>query len=122
MPQHILVVDDEPPIRLLVQKILESAGYRVSAAGDGMGALKVVREDPPDAVICDLSMPGIDGYTVCTMIKRQKTLKAPVIVLSARSKEKDIADALKTGAEAFMGKPVSREALLTKLSELLASR
>jgi two-component system response regulator MprA len=118
--KHILVVDDEAPIRLLLQKILESAGYRVTAAADGMTALRVVREDPPDLAICDLSMPGMDGFSVCSMFKRNKSCRAPVLVLSGRVSEKDIKAALKTGADAFIPKPVEREKLLAAVTEWLA--
>jgi len=117
--KHILVVDDEAPIRLLLQKILESAGYRVTAAGDGMSALKVAREDPPNLAICDLSMPGMDGFSVCSMLKRNRVFKAPVLVLSGRVAEKDVKAALKTGADAFIPKPVEREKLLAAVAEWL---
>ncbi|MBM3313172.1 response regulator [candidate division WOR-3 bacterium] len=117
--KHILVVDDEAPIRLLLQKILESAGYRVTGVADGMAALKAAREDPPDLAICDLSMPGIDGFSVCSMFKRNKAFKAPVLVLSGRVAEKDVQAALATGADAFIRKPVEREKLLSAVSEWL---
>ena len=119
--KHILVVDDEAPIRLLLQKILESAGYRVTAVADGMLSLKVAREDPPDLAICDLSMPGMDGFSVCSILKRTKSFKSPVLVLSGRVSEKDTQAALKTGADAFIPKPVEREKLLTTVAEWLAS-
>jgi len=118
--KHILVVDDEAPVRLLLEKILQSAGYRVTSVPDGMAALKAAREDPPDLAICDLSMPGIDGFTVCSMFRRNKTFKAPVLVLSGRISEKDIQTARKAGADAFIPKPVERERLLAAVAEWLA--
>jgi CheY-like chemotaxis protein len=118
--KHILVADDEAPVRLLLEKILQSAGYRVTSVPDGLAAVKAAREDPPDLAICDLSMPGIDGFTVCSMFKRNKTFKAPVLVLSGRVNEKDIKAALKTGADAFIPKPVEREKLLTAVSAWMA--
>lgn len=117
--KHILVVDDEAPIRLLLEKILQSAGYRVTSVADGMSALRVVREDPPDLAICDLSMPGMDGFSVCSMLKRIRTFKSPVLVLSGRVNEKDIKAALKTGADAFIPKPVEREKLLAAIESWL---
>ena len=120
MVKHILVVDDEAPVRLLLEKILQSAGYRVTSVPDGMAALKAAREDPPDLAICDLSMPGIDGFTVSSMFKRTRTFKAPVLVLSGRVSEKDVQHALKAGADAFIPKPVEREKLLTTVAEWLA--
>jgi CheY-like chemotaxis protein len=115
-----LVVDDEAPVRLLVEKILQSAGYRVTSVPDGIAALKGAREDPPDLAICDLSMPGIDGLTVCSMLKRNKTFRAPILVLSGRVSEKDIQAARKAGADEFISKPVEREKLLATVAEWLA--
>jgi len=118
--KHILVADDEAPVRLLLEKILQSAGYRVTSVPDGMAAIKSAREDPPDLAICDLSMPGIDGLTVCSMLKRTRTFKAPVLVLSGHASEKDVQTVLKAGADAFIPKPVEREKLLTTVAEWLA--
>ena len=117
--KHILVADDEAPVRLLLQKILESAGYRVTSVPDGMAAVKAAREDPPDLAICDLSMPGMDGFTVVSMFKRTRTFKAPILVLSGHLREKDGQDALRAGADAFIAKPVEREKLLTAVAEWL---
>ena len=118
--KHILVVDDEAPVRLLLQKILESAGYRVTCVPDGTAALKAAREDPPDLVICDLLMPGIDGFTLCSMFRRHRTFRAPILVLSGRVSDKDEQAALRGGADAFIHKPVEREKLLATVAEWLA--
>jgi CheY-like chemotaxis protein len=118
--KHILVVDDEAPVRLLLEKILQSAGYRVTSVPDGMAALKAAREDTPDLAISDLSMPGIDGFTLCSMLKRDKMFRAPILVLSGRINEKDRQDALTAGADAFIPKPVRREGLLATVAEWLA--
>lgn len=117
--KRILVADDEAPVRLLLEKILQSAGYRVTSVPDGTAALKAAREDPPDLAICDLSMPGVDGFSVCSMFKRNKAFNAPILVLSGRVAEKDIKAALKTGADAFIPKPVEREKLLAAVAEWL---
>jgi len=119
--KHILVVDDEAPIRLLLEKILQSAGYRVTSVADGTAAIKAAREDPPDLAIVDLTMPGIDGFTVCSMFKRTRSFKAPILVLSGRISQKDIQAALRTGADAFINKPVEREKLLAAVTEWLAT-
>jgi two-component system, OmpR family, alkaline phosphatase synthesis response regulator PhoP len=118
--KHVLVIDDEAPVRLLLQKILESAGYLVTAVGDGTSALKAAHADPPDLAICDLSMPGIDGFTVCSMLRRDKAFRAPILVLSGRANEEDIQAARKAGADKFIPKPVEREKLLTAVAEWLA--
>jgi CheY-like chemotaxis protein len=120
--QHILIVDDEAPTRLLLEKILKSAGYAVTPAHDGATALKIARATPPDLVICDLTMGGIDGYALCSMFKRDGSFKAPILVLSGRIREKDIQDAMNAGADAFLSKPIDREALLSKAAELLTPK
>ena len=115
-----MVVDDEAPVRLLLQKILESAGYRVTAVANGASALKAAHEDQPDLAICDLLMPGLDGFTLCSMLKRSRTFRAPILVISGRVSEKDTQAAFKAGADAFIPKPVEREKLLTTVAEWLA--
>ena len=114
------MADDEAAIRLLLEKILQSAGYRVTSVPNGTAALKTAREDPPDLAIVDLSMPGVDGFSVCSMFKRTKNFKAPVLVLSGRVSEKDEQAALRAGADAFIRKPVEREKLLATVAEWLA--
>jgi DNA-binding response OmpR family regulator len=117
--KHILVVDDDPSLLLLVSKILQTAGYRVSTAANGMVALQSVRRETPDLVVLDLSMPGVDGFAVCTMLKRTRDFKSPIAVLSGRTTEKDVEAAHDAGADAFIPKPVDRAALLGKVAELL---
>jgi CheY-like chemotaxis protein len=123
MKQHrILIVDDEAPTRLLLEKILLAAGYLVTSAHNGQTALKVSRAVVPDLVVCDLTMPGIDGFSLCSMFKRDGNFRAPILVLSGRVREKDKQEALDTGADAFLSKPVNREALLAKVAELLTPK
>jgi len=118
--RHILVVEDERPTLTLLEKILVGAGYRVTGVLDGIAALKAARSDPPDLVLLDLIIPGVDGYGVCSLLKRDRTFRAPVIVLSGRFAERDIKAARDAGADAFLTKPLDRTVLLAKVSELLA--
>jgi DNA-binding response OmpR family regulator len=120
--RHILVVEDELPTLTLLEKILVAASYRVTGVRDGIAALKAAHADPPDLVLLDLIIPGIDGYGVCALLKRDSTFHAPVAVLSGRTNQKDIKAAFDAGADAFMAKPVDRKALLAKIAELLAAR
>jgi DNA-binding response OmpR family regulator len=120
--KHILVVEDELPTLALLEKILVAAHYRVTGARDGMAALKAAHTDTPDLVLLDLIIPGVDGYGVCALLKRDRTFHAPVVVLSGRASEKDIKAAYDAGADAFLAKPIDRQALLTKISELLAAQ
>jgi len=119
--RHILVVEDERPTLTLLEKILTGAGYRVTGVLDGIAALKAARADPPDLVLLDLIIPGVDGYGVCALLKRDSTFRAPVAVLSGRTNEKDVKAALGAGADAFLPKPLDRMTLLAKVAELLAA-
>ena len=120
--KHILVVEDDRPTLVLLEKMLAGAGYRVTGAPDGIAALKAARSDPPDLVLLDLIIPGVDGYGVCALLKRDRTFRAPVVVLSGRFTEKDLRAARDVGADSFLSKPIDRTALLAKISELLADR
>jgi DNA-binding response OmpR family regulator len=120
--RHVLVVEDDRPTLSLLEKALVVAGYRVTGVLNGIAALKVARSDPPDLVLLDLIIPGIDGYGVCSLLKRDRTFRAPVVVLSGRFVDKDIRAARDAGADAFLTKPIDRRVLLAKVSELLAAR
>jgi DNA-binding response OmpR family regulator len=113
------VVEDERPTLTLIEKALGSAGYRVTGVLDGIAALKAAQTDPPELVLLDLVMPGVDGYGVCTLLKRDRNFHAPIVVLSGRNSEKDVKAAFRAGADAFLAKPIDRHALLAKISELL---
>jgi len=114
-------VDDDLSTLVFLQKLFLNARYRVTAVEDGRKALKVAREDRPDLVVLDLIMPGMDGYTLCSMLKRTEAFKAPIVILSGRTGEKDAQAAMDAGATAFVHKPVKSTELLTKVEELLAA-
>ncbi len=120
--RHILVVEDEQPTLTLLDKILTAAGYRVTGVLDGLAALKAAHADPPDLVLLDLIMPGIDGYGVCALLKRDTTFHAPIAILTGRTSEKDAKAAFEVGADAVLRKPIDRQVLLVRISELLAGR
>ena len=116
------MVEDERPTLTLIEKILTGAGYRVTGVLDGIAALKAAHSDPPDLVLLDLIIPGIDGYGVCALLKRDRNFHAPVVVLSGRTNEKDAKAAFDAGADAVLHKPIDRKALLAEISELLTGR
>lgn len=116
----ILVVDDEVRVLSVIEKRLESQGYAVVTAQDGNEALKKVRSENPDLIILDLILPGLNGYEVCSFLKRDKRLmKIPVVMLTARSQEADAEMGFKAGADAYMTKPFKHEILLERVKELL---
>ena len=115
MQQNVLVVDDHPEIRDLMVKILKKRGYQVSTASDGHEALTQFAIARPDLVITDLTMPGLNGYQLCRLIRGISSV--PVLVLSAQTGLEE--KACQMGADAFVSKPFRLEALWTEIDELL---
>lgn len=119
----VLVVDDEPDIRLILQARLEAAGYRVETAGNGLEALNRIRTQPPDLVILDLMLPGMDGFAVCAMLKRdQRFSHIPIVILSARSQAQDKKTGASLGADAYITKPFQPQELLSTIEQLIEQR
>ena len=113
----VLVVDDEPHVLEALRGTLEGRGYAVRTATEGEQALQLLGAEPSDVVLLDLTMPGIDGITVCERIRRWTHL--PVIVLSARTDEVDKVRALDAGADDYLTKPFGTEELLARLRAAL---
>ena len=113
----ILVVDDELDVRLLVRKILELRGYEVREAPAGRDALKALFEQRPDAVILDVSMPGLDGWG--TLDRIRELTDVPVLMLTAQAEEVDKVRGLDAGADGYMTKPFGRQELLARVEALL---
>ena len=121
MAKRILVIEDQTKVSAVVQRRLESAGYEVITALDGPEGLGKARSGKPDLIVLDLILPGISGYQVCTLLKKDDACKQiPVLILTARAQEQDIKEGMRVGAEAYMTKPYKSGALLAKVAELLA--
>lgn len=121
--KRILLVDDEKDILVLVQKILEIAGYNVDTACSGSEALEKARKVTPDLIVLDLMLPGLDGYQICGILKHDRhTMKIPVLILTARSQPKDYELGMKVGASAYMTKPFEPPVLVAKIAELLGTK
>jgi CheY-like chemotaxis protein len=116
---HVLVVEDEPATAALIKEILTGGGYRVTAVGDGEAALEKARAHPPQAIVTDIVIPGIDGLELITTLKRDAAFQAPILVLSARNSEADVTRAKDAGANRFLSKPVVAKNLLATLAEML---
>ncbi|HEX8235013.1 MAG TPA: response regulator transcription factor [Abditibacteriaceae bacterium] len=110
---NVLVIDDEPQIRRALRIGLERNGYVVVLAATGEEGLDMAATQPPDIVILDLAMPGLEGLEVCRQLCTWS--KAPIIVLSVRENEKDKIDALDAGADDYLTKPFSLEELLARM-------
>jgi CheY-like chemotaxis protein len=120
--KHILVIDDDGSVRLLMRKILEPAGYRVSEAKNALEAFSLDPKDPPNLVILDLAMPGISGHKVLASFKSDKSFRAPVLIVTAHTDPQSTQAVTAAGADGFLAKPVRREQLLDTVQELLAKR
>ena len=117
----ILLVDDDPGIRLSVQRSLEFEGYRVTTAEDGEAALVAIAAATYDCVILDISMPRLDGLAVCRRL-RQDGNDIPILVLTARQQVADRVSGLDAGADDYLAKPFALEELLARVRALLRRR
>ena len=116
----VLVVEDEAALATMLRYNLEKQGYRVEEAGDGQEALTLIAETTPDLVLLDWMLPTLSGIEVCRQIRRrQETRNLPVIMVTARSEDQDAVRALNTGADDYISKPFSMEALLARVRALL---
>ena len=112
----ILVVDDEESIRKLIRKYAEFDGYEVTEAADGMAAVNLCRTEEFDAVIMDIMMPELDGFSACREIR--KTSQVPMIFLSARGEEYDKINAFQFGADDYVVKPFSPRELMLRVGAI----
>jgi DNA-binding response OmpR family regulator len=113
----ILVVDDEPHVLKLVKANLESSGYKVLTASDGIEAVNLVEQELPDLVVLDLMLPKMDGYAACRRIREFSTV--PVIMLTARSAQVDLVHGFEVGADDYLTKPFSVTELLMRVQAVL---
>ncbi len=118
MNPRILVVDDDPGVTSLLKRGLSYEGYSVDVAADGQTALATARERPPDLVILDIMMPGIDGLEVTRRL-RAADEQLPILLLTARDAAADQVHGLETGADDYVIKPFTFEVLLARVRALL---
>ena len=119
-PARILIVDDDRHNRLLLEVMLAPDGYSIVSAPTGEEALAMVAQQPPDLILLDVMMPGMDGYQVVARIKSNPATKhIPVIMLSALDDRNSRTHGLSAGAEDFLTKPVNRVELCTRVRALL---
>jgi len=119
--QSILVVDDEPGIRLYLKRLLGNAGFEVRTAADGNEAVASIEAEPPDLVILDVMIGGRDGYEICETVKQGPGRAAiKILMLSAKSRPIEIEKGMALGADAYLTKPFSMDELRDKVRDLLA--
>jgi two-component system response regulator MprA len=118
MSEAILVVDDDAPIRRMLERTLAAEGYRVVTAADGGAALATIEQSVPDLVVLDVAMPGLDGLAVCRRA-RARGLATPILLLTARDSLSDRVGGLDAGADDYLVKPFETEELLARVRALL---
>lgn len=121
MAKKILIADDEEDIKIVVQLYLESKGYEIVTAFDGLDAVDKAKSEMPDLILLDIMMPIIDGFEVCRRLKADPaTAHIPVVMLSAASQTESKKRGLSAGAADYIVKPFEPEHLHKILSGLLS--
>lgn len=115
---HVLVVDDDPHVRPVLVRLLQRHGLRVSSASDGYQALSAVEAQPPDVILLDIKMPGLDGFEVLRRLKAQPaTAHIPVLILTANDlSDSTRAQGLDLGAQAYLEKPIAYDRLISSVT------
>jgi two-component system phosphate regulon response regulator PhoB len=116
----VLIVEDEAALMTMLRYNLEKQGFRVEEAGDGEEALTRINELKPDMVLLDWMLPHLSGIEVCRQLRRRPaTRELPVIMITARSEDQDAVRGLNTGADDYVTKPFSTEALVARMRALM---
>lgn len=120
---RILYVEDDISSRMLVRQVLDTAGYDVMEAEDGMAGIRLAQEARPDLILMDINMPGLDGYAAATKIKSMPGLAdTPIIAVTANVVEGDRERALTAGCDGYLPKPIDVDALPDQINEFLGGR
>lgn len=120
MKPHLLIVEDEDALTVLLEYHLEKEGYRTSRAADGDDALLKIEEDQPDLIVLDWMLPKVSGIEICRRVRsKPRTRDIPIIMLTARSEESDKIRGLDTGADDYLVKPFAMAELTARVRALL---
>jgi len=117
-PPLILVIEDDPAIRLGLRKTLAFEGYRVAEAGDGERGLAMAFEKKPDLILLDLMLPRLNGYELCRTLRKHDR-QTPILILSAKDQELDKVTGLDLGADDYVTKPFSTKELAARVKAAL---
>lgn len=116
-PQSVLVVEDDPPLRTLLMRILREHGFHALSAGSGAEMADLMAANPVDIVLLDVMLPGANGFDLCRTIRRASDV--PIIMLSARADEADRLVGLELGADDYIAKPFSTKELIARIRAIL---
>lgn len=120
MKKKILIVDDEKDIRSLIEKILGNISYEVSQAKDGQEMFNLLEKNKPDLILLDVMMPGVNGYEICHLLKRNPdTASIPVVLLTVLSGPQDASKGMAMGAAAYLTKPFDPDDLGQEIEHIL---
>ncbi len=118
--KNILVIEDDPSVRLLLEKSLAAKGFEVRSAEDGLSALTLLESYTPDLMIVDVMMPRLDGITFVRAIKNhENTNPIPVIFLTAKNDPKSMIEGINMGARFYVTKPFQMDELVAKVKKAL---
>jgi two-component system, OmpR family, response regulator MprA len=115
--ERVLVVDDDPPLRRMLERTLAAEGFDVAVAADGGAALVAAERAAPDVIVLDVAMPGLDGRAVCRRL-RDKGLPTPILMLTARDSVPDRVAGLEAGADDYLIKPFAVQELVARIRAL----
>jgi DNA-binding response OmpR family regulator len=119
--ENILVVEDDPTMRRVLQDNLKFKGYQVRGAADGEEGLRLALDLKPDLILLDIMLPKVNGYEICRTV-REQGLDMPIIMLTAKGQEEDIILGLNLGADDYVTKPFSVNVLLARVNAFLRRR
>ena len=117
---NVLVIENDEIVARTIERSLRGDDFQVRVAYSGMAGLELARQDPPDLVILDIIMPGMDGYEVCNIMRKDPQLaEVPILFLTAKIKEEDIITGLKAGADDYITKPFNVDELVLRIRAIL---
>src|SRR5256884_6789899 len=116
--ERLLIIEDELPMRTALKDCLEAEGYRVLTAAEGQSGLERALKEQPDLILLDIMLPKLDGFAVCAELRRV-SIAVPVLMLTAKGQVEDRVSGLDAGADDYLVKPFSTDALLARVRALL---
>lgn len=123
MPYTILVADDEPAIRTMLEVILSADGHEIITVPDGAAALEYLRSHSPEIMLLDIQMPEFGGYQICSRVKRMKRLRGSLVFLMTHVEDEQTRDQSKlVGADGLVSKPISGKQLRDRLKRAMKER
>ena len=118
--KKILIIDDNSAWRYLVIHELQKQGYTTFSANNGIAGIETAKQNKPDLILLDILMPGIDGFEVCRILKKDPLLKnIPIVFITAKAHKTDVILGLESGGTSYIVKPVKLEVILQKVIELI---